>query len=69
MLSDISSLWDGHVVTRSNRWVSSWYSNYILPKDHTNANFDGDENDGLKLYYKIQILSAITQTINIKRAM
>ena len=43
-------MWDGHVVTKSNRWVSSGYSIFLPHEDHPNANIGANEHDKYKLY-------------------
>ena len=43
-------MWDGHVVTKSGRWVSSRYSGFLPHEDHQNANIGANEHDKYKLY-------------------
>ena len=38
-------MWDGHVVTKSDRWVSSGHSGFLPHEDHPNANIDANEHD------------------------
>ena len=41
---------DGHVVTKSDRWVSSGYSRFLLHEDHPNAYIGANEHDLYNLY-------------------
>ena len=43
-------MWDGHVVTKSDRWFSSGYSSFFPHEDHINANIGANEHDSYKLY-------------------
>ena len=43
-------MWDGDLVTKSDRWVSSGYSGFHLHEDHPNANIGANEHDQYKLY-------------------
>ena len=38
-------MWDGHVVTKSDRWVSSGYFGFLPHEDHPNANIGANEHD------------------------
>jgi len=38
-------MWDGHVVTKSDRWFSSGYSSFFPHEDHINANIGANEHD------------------------
>ena len=38
-------MWDGHVVTKSDRWVSSRHSGFLPHEDHPNANIGDNEHD------------------------
>ena len=38
-------MWDGRVVTKSDRWVSSGYSGFLPHEDHPNANIGSNEHD------------------------
>ena len=44
-------IWDGHVVTKPDRWVSSRYSGFIPREDHSNANIGANEHDLYNVYY------------------
>ena len=39
------SMWDGHVVTKSDRWVSSGHSGFLPHEHHPNANIGASEHD------------------------
>ena len=38
-------MWDGHVVTKSDRWFSSGHSGFLPHEDHPNANIGANEHD------------------------
>ena len=38
-------MWDGHVVTKSDRWVSPGHSDFLPHEDHPNANIGANEHD------------------------
>ena len=44
-LGSIPSVRDGHVVTKSDRWVSSGYSGFLPHKDHPNSIIGANEHD------------------------
>ena len=37
-------MWDGHVVTKSDRWVSSGHSGFLPHEYHPNANISANEH-------------------------
>ena len=39
------AMWDGHVVTKSDRWVSSGQSGFPPHEDHPNAIIGANEHD------------------------
>ena len=43
-------IWCRHVVTKSDRWVSSEYYGFLLLVEHTNANIVTNEHEMYKLY-------------------
>ena len=54
-------VWDGHVVTKSDRWVSSGYSSFLPHEDHPNANIGANEHDK----YKFQIAHPLINTAKL----
>ena len=46
----IFGMWDGNVLIKSDRWVSSGYSGFLRHDDHTNAKIGDNEHDKFKLY-------------------
>ena len=38
-------MWDGHVVTKSDKWVSSGHSGFLPLEDNPNANIGVNEHD------------------------
>ena len=48
--------WDGHVVTKSDGWVSSEYSGFLPHEDSPNANIGANEHDCFVIIYKYTIL-------------
>ena len=38
-------MWDGHLVTKSDSWVSSGHSGFLSHEDHPNANIGANEHE------------------------
>ena len=50
------SMLNGHVVTKSGRWVSIGYFGCLPHEDHTNSNISANEHDLYKLYGPVKSL-------------